>query len=732
MQLFKRILLSLFPDEMMANNVNPASMFISFISTKEFFSVINRKIIENYKLNLFDIAIDPFEFKMWFGESKNSKKKDVDLYYGYCGTANINGYRFLNPSNISNSMALLISMYVEKIFRKYPDEYFLNFLFATYLLNFVFLARIKVFPWKSQKSDYNWFVDVFFNFYKTVFHQSWQKLDLEIVNEIKKDLLWEVDTFFLLFEHYKLFNWLIADTHSDQEDFYKRIFYDEIKDAHLKNMIINFIDQRDLFIYKSTFSIVEKKILQYVLPADILLKYLFVETEIFSVIDNIVSKVYDKDILDEKIKKFRKNKWDLQELYLYLTDYKNFKKNFFKWVQKYIINVFQNEDRILWKTLWDDIDDMMSDIWDDPENMKDLKIPERIKKESKIMEKILNFYITFVWGFWIARWDNFYLRLFKKDMIDEILQESNWSDNKKNTIHYYGSLLYNYGKNVFYYKNISDNVRAGKQKFYLPYKNTSKKVYSNMYIVRMFEENFLATMFQWLNQKDIRLYVNNKDILAEFKKMFAKDISKLVKTNKNEMIDILYKDKFKNILAKTGVSTILKKHIDENSIYQLKDNMYTLDFWLNDSMLKKLGSVDLKNDYSDTNIFGIISYLMETVFGLLIYIVYLRNNPVKNTDLQIDTLYDIYCIDILNLSKDYASKMKKILIELEWEFESIIKLWIELDDNKSFFKIGSTNRTKFIEWQDDIYKSISGEDVLWFKWFLKNITYYNKRYLMPK
>jgi predicted ATP-dependent serine protease len=54
--------------------------------------------------------------------------------------------KVLNPSNISNSMALLVSMYVEKIFRKYPDGYFLNFLLAAYLLNFVFLARIKVFP----------------------------------------------------------------------------------------------------------------------------------------------------------------------------------------------------------------------------------------------------------------------------------------------------------------------------------------------------------------------------------------------------------------------------------------------------------------------------------------------------------------------------------------------------------------------------------------------------------
>lgn len=43
------------------------------------------------------------------------------------------------------------------------------------------------------------------------------------------------------------------------------------------------------------------------------------------------------------------------------------------------------------KSLWDEIDDMMSDIWEYPEGLKDLKIPERIKKESKIMEKILNF-----------------------------------------------------------------------------------------------------------------------------------------------------------------------------------------------------------------------------------------------------------------------------------------------------------------------------------------------------
>jgi len=45
----------------------------------------------------------------------------------------------------------------------------------------------------------------------------------------------------------------------------------------------------------------------------------------------------------------------------------------------------------------------MSSIGDDRENIDNFKIPERMKKESKIMEKILNFYITLIGGFWISR-----------------------------------------------------------------------------------------------------------------------------------------------------------------------------------------------------------------------------------------------------------------------------------------------------------------------------------------
>jgi hypothetical protein len=51
--------------------------------------------------------------------------------------------------------------------------------------------------------------------------------------------------------------------------------------------------------------------------------------------------------------------------------------------------------------------------------------------------------------------------------------------------------------------------------------------------------------------------------------------------------------------------------------------------------------------------------------------------------------------------------MKQLIQEIEVDFQEILNLWIELDDNKNFFKIGAANRNKFIKDKEDIYKSIS-------------------------
>ena len=525
-------MLSLFPDEMMSNNINPASMFNSFISTKEFFSVINRKIIENYKLNLFDIAIDPFEFKIWFWEKQNFKPKDIDAYYWYCWTANMNGYRFLNPSNTANTIALISSIYTKDIFSKYPDDYLINFLYAIYLLTFVFLARIKIFPHKKKQENYNRFIEVFFSFYRFVFEQTWKNIDENIFKKIQKELLSQIEIFFMLFYYYQKINWLLYSDQISSNDFYWWIFYDEIRDPDIKDNINKFIQSSKEQSINPNFGQIEKNILQYILSADVLLKYLFLENNMNLIIENIVSKLRDKKVLCEYLKTFRKDWKELENLLIYLTDYKHFKKNFFTGVQKYIVTIFRNNKNLGFD---EEIEEFMSSIWEDIENVESFKIPERIKKESRIMEKILNFYITFIWWFWISRWDSFFVKMFRKDIITKFL-DSDSSDNET-SLYYYGTLLYQYGKNVFYYKYTTDNLRQWKQKFFLPYKSDNKKIYSNMCILKLFDENFLWWFLQDINPKDIKIYVKNKQIIDDFKLIFGKEISSIVKENWKEFIN---------------------------------------------------------------------------------------------------------------------------------------------------------------------------------------------------
>lgn len=141
----------------------------------------------------------------------------------------------------------------------------------------------------------------------TVFEQSTIKFDISNIHDIKKSIIAESDVLFVLYRHYQKFNGLYYnDTgYGNDEDFYKWIFYDELKNVGVSDLIKNFINKKDDFVYKPKFSLVDKKILQYILPADILLKYILIDMDINLVFSCVMGKVFDKDILYEKIKKFR-------------------------------------------------------------------------------------------------------------------------------------------------------------------------------------------------------------------------------------------------------------------------------------------------------------------------------------------------------------------------------------------------------------------------------------------
>ena len=90
MSLFTRLLASLYPEQLLNQPGSPAGLFLGMISPQSFFNVIIKKMAENYKINRFDLAIDPFEVKIGFGEQSMIKPKAMQSYYSYCSAANLN------------------------------------------------------------------------------------------------------------------------------------------------------------------------------------------------------------------------------------------------------------------------------------------------------------------------------------------------------------------------------------------------------------------------------------------------------------------------------------------------------------------------------------------------------------------------------------------------------------------------------------------------------------------
>ena len=731
MQLFRRVLLSLFPDDIVGQSVNPASMFISFISTKDFFSVINRKIVENYKLNLFDVTIDPFEFKIWFGENIPVKTKDVDMYYSYCATASLNGYRFFSPANIANSMSLVAALYVKDIFRSYPPEYYLNFLYTIFLLHFVFLARVKIFPSEHRETNYNRCIDVFFAFYAYVFQQTGQSADPKLLLEIKKTILNQTEIFFVLLSTYQHCNQAFAHRNTNDKDMYAWLFYDELK-SDKKQDFHDFIEHASATSKEVKFSTKENKILQHILPADILLRYLFLENDMFLITESIIAKLYDKKILDGFMSWFRKQEAPLEDFLLYITDYRHFKKKFFAGVQKYIITIFKDADQ--WE-IGEDMDDFMSSIGEDVENIDSFKIPERIKKESKLMEKILNFYITLIGWLRVSRGDNYFLRLYRPKLIQDILKDK-IQDEKNYTLMYYGSLLYQYGKNVFYYKFTSDNVRAGKQKFILPNKPTSKNIYSNTHLLKSFDEHFLSVILQDINPKDIRIYLKHKWILDAFKALLGKQVSDLVTSKPAKFIETVYGSIAQHLDEGEHVVSTLKKQLTTNDLFHIKENVYSIDFWVSQTAYHDLhgNKLVLSENYSDAAILGILAQIRETLRWFLLYRAFLQSHKTSKQNNYVELLTSIYVQEILHLDEYYYKKFVQVIDRVTDTFQDIIQLWLELDDNKEYLRIGMDNRMAFThdKQPDEIMKKCNGEDFVRLAWFLKNITYYNKRFLIPK
>ena len=727
MHLFKRLLLTKFPNSTIHNAVNPASMFIGFISAKEFFSIINRKIIENHKLNLFDVNLDPIEFKMGFGENPNSdKQKDLEIYFAYAVAANLNGTLFFSPANLANGVSLLATLYFKQAMTNFPEYYFVQLIYTVFLLSFTFVSRVKVFPSAHDQENYNWFVEVFFDFYKITFEQLQTKISDSDFFAVKKAVLQETAFFFLLFHFYKKLNSLLAEKSSDT-DYLDWLLWK----TKQTNLIKAFKENYATTKYLPHSSPLEQSILNMVRPADILIKYLFGDANPIIAVETIVARIFDKTELDLLVQSFLTSDEQLPQLFEYLLEYKKYKYWFFAGVQNYIIKLLRSEGK---EDILEDIDEMLSAI-DNGDDISNFDVPERIKRESKVTERLLNFYVTLLGGFTTARGDSFYLRLLKPEILDFFTKNSlNSLLGSEVQLEYFGGILYQYAKNLYYYSYINENIRAGKNKFSMPLKGDSSKVTTNFSVIKLYTEGMIASFFQDLNPKDTKLTIKNTQILELFKTQFGEQVSEMVKLGADKFLEAFYAPILSQIKDSKAFVRVLSSSLQENDLVNLKDALYKLDFWISFSFFKKLEALKLWKQYDDALLLALFGSIRETFFGLALLFVYLEQKEKAPSREKNEILLMVYVRDILGIKIKKADQVFKVMVDTIEELKPILKLWISLDDNKGFFDLIAKNWASFCaeKSEDQLLASFSGEDLVWFRGLLKNIAYYNKRFVMPR
>lgn len=738
MQLFKRMMLSLFPDEMANNPVNPASMFVWFISAKQYFSVITRRIVENYKLNLFDISLDPFEVKIWFGENPTIKVKDVDFYYGYAAAANLQWYKNYAPWQLAHTIALLSSIYCQEISEEYEEHYTLNFVYAVYLLTFIFQWKVKQFPHihprttKEKESNFSRFIQLFFSFYQFLLEQSGKVFDRTTITQIKKQLLKDhMELFFMLQYFYQYAAKTLDLPWVTIQQFFWWLFYDELQGWELQRLAQDFVAQSETNIHTTIFTTTERNLIPLLFPADILVKYILDAPDIHSTIRHMIAHFFPMDKIEPYMRWFLTSDKDFSMFLQEIADYTYFKNTYFDALKKYITYTFQRQDAFDVQQS-KEVDERMStigDMW----SIDMSQLPERLKKESETMERLMNFYVTYVWWSWIARWDSRYIRWFYPDILKKLhtqLQQKSRSDGS----YYYTWLLKNYGKNNFYYKYAFENIRAGKERFQLPFRASFRETYSNMCIVRLFESSFLAILMQDLLPKDVKMYTKAPKIVGEFWRLFQKKISQLTKKSHKDLITTLYSpynDFFTQVRYDEILVTPSLKSLDQH----IKENMYTLDFWLHQNILERLKpyATKLQEVYSDASIAGVMALLRETLLWFLMYCVYLQYTESDQEKIHINMLMNFYIVDVLVLSEEFVPMFSNILSGMMIAYVDILKMLYEIDDNKAYFKIAKDNWLTYCakKTPEEILSGFLGEDVIWYRWFLKTISYYSKRYILP-
>lgn len=431
--------------------------------------------------------------------------------------------------------------------------------------------------------------------------------------------------------------------------------------------------------------------------------------------DWLLPKLYDEEVVDTYLTSFLKDDQRLDEFLQRLLDTKHFQQHYFEGIKE----VSQHQFRLStdYETA-QEIDSFISSL-ESGKMPNEAHIPERLKQESLMMDRLMNFYVTYLGGLGVGRGDSFGLRLFNKPLVHQLVLVCGEKTLRQDALQYYGGLLYTYSKNVFYYTYAYEHIRAGKEVIRLPYASNYKEVYANFYLLKLFDEHFFYTLLQDINESSLVISVTQRDVVAMFKNLLGADIRTLLDVTDTALITEVYGGVIQTLTAGEQVRDMLVTHIGTPELQHLREHLYTFDLhiWMRASKL--LAQTPLRAEaYGNMGVIGILATLRETLFGILLYITYLqvqaRDHP---QEYAVYTLKCLYVLDVLQVGQKHVAPFLEVLDTLLVAYYPLLELWIKLDDNQQYFVLGSDNRQQFIEKKthEQVLSETSGDDVVRFR-----------------
>lgn len=721
MSLFTRLLTSLYPDQLLNQPGSPAGLFLGMISPQSFFNVITKKMAENYKINRFDVALDPFEVKIGFGEQSMIKPKAMQAYYSYCVAANLNGYQLYTIGSIATNMTIMASHYLRQIVNRPKEHWYLtHLLFSLYVVAHVFATRIKEFPEEDSNDSYQWFIDIWFNYYELILehNKKQQAYDPEIVQQIKTRVSGQIELCFALYRMMKHLNSML--TGQLDRTYLKRLCDHEVT-KQINSSQSELIDHLISHSHDAGLDQIDYELMQVILPHDFNVKYFFGQSDVYHTVDYIVSWLYDYQRVDEYLTQCLDSDAAAIELIRYVCDYHHIKNHFFTGVRELVKHEIRDDDQ-------DDeeIEEFVSMIG----SWYVGRIPESLRRESAVTERLMNFYLNYMGSLWVARGDTFDLML-HRDVATQIQQVHHDPQPNAYELDLYRHYLTQYSINTSYYHYVYEWVRSGKASFTLPYIVDSDEVYANMPMIDLLIQSGLACVMQDTLHKEIKLYPQSKSMIRQFKKIYGDRIKTHIKSEASVLSQYMMPvvdEKLRSMMY------------DDTTVARMRESLYTIDLHCYHDVITQLTTNTVyMSKYHEHSSILIAATLRDTLYGVLCMMAMIdlqtKYGKTKSQEM-IQFLLTSYVIHVVGL-QDTATMIIcfDIIFEVYGEVSDLLQDIVKLDDNEEFLMMGAEFMNRFLKDKDDAVKAhlaLLNEDVVWLRWYLKHINYYNKRYFIPQ